>query len=614
MRCERTPFEADRTDKMISSYTLRNGGVCVDFSGFTPGTSVEGLGTVHPDLNIDAVGTAVAIRDGVEPAVYGAPNGGGSITNNGIDAVIDGFSDDVTQNANGAHEYTFTFTPGTTVEQFSLRMLDFGDWNPATPTATTHTVTITAYDGVTVIDTHILTYTSNGTSLPSTSPEYPGKDLYIIGDAIGADPDADPQEPGNFTFEVTGTGIDKVELIMNPSGRDPNVGFDNLCFTIEPECEPLETTLWAGAGQNNTDKGIDVGTVTVSNDSEYLYVTYEITEPDTYLDEVHLWVGTEMGDIPKKAVPGKFPYKDEELGFEVTVYEFEPIPLDEIEGDPGCEDMIYLAAHAVVDVVTYHDYMIDFESYQQYDEVMMESTPAGNVEFYMIDRTEVEDVEVGETADLSQVIDPYPYYPVIATEDPGVGLPADYPLIVAFTVNDAGPPKDTYRDDWVKDDNGTGAAGMLLTDPQDSTQTPLMWHAYSQLLAIAVDVSDIDNYYGIEFAGIDHDHGEYWYIMYFDSEDELLYKEEFGPGTSAGDGKAFPFSYDNPDVETIVLWGFMNQQENEIVGFAFDNFNITYTTTKRETAWGFGEHTFIDEGISRKWGWIFEYIICCDER
>ena len=31
-----------------------------------------------------------------------------------------------------------------------------------------------------------------------------------------------------------------------------------------------------------------------------------------------------------------------------------------------------------------------------------------------------------------------------------------------------------------------------------------------------------------------------------------------------------------------------------------------------ETAWGFGDYTFIDEEISKKWGWIFEYTICCE--
>ena len=31
-----------------------------------------------------------------------------------------------------------------------------------------------------------------------------------------------------------------------------------------------------------------------------------------------------------------------------------------------------------------------------------------------------------------------------------------------------------------------------------------------------------------------------------------------------------------------------------------------------ETAWAFGNYTFIGEGISTKWGWFFDYTICCE--
>jgi hypothetical protein len=387
---------------------------------------------------------------------------------------------------------------------------------------------------------------------------------------------------------------------------------DKMTYNLRNDgvCEPLVTDLWAGAGKNDTTKAIKVGTVSVINDTLYLYVTYTITEPDTYLDEVHLWAGIDYMDIPKNAAPGKFPYKDENLGDGITEYEFDPISLSDL--GVACDGTIHIAAHAVVDFVAYYETMIDFEDYEQYEEVSMVSTDAGNVYFYMVDRPEVEELDVGETADLTPITETYP---VIATEDPGpaVTIPDDYTKIVAFTVNDTADSGDIYRDDYVRDDNETGAYNMLLTDPQDTSQDELMWHAYSQFMAIAVDVSAVDNYYGIEFAGIDHDHGEYWYIMYFDSENELLYKEEFGPGTSDGDGKAFPFSYENSEVDKIVLWGFMNQQDNEIVGFAFDNFNITYTMIESETAWGWGEHTFIEHGIANKWGWFFEYIICCPE-
>lgn len=60
------------------------------------------------------------------------------------------------------------------------------------------------------------------------------------------------------------------------------------------------------AGQN-----ILMGTVTYANDESNLYITYT-TEPDWYMTEVHLYVGT-LSSTPKSGgntpVPGKFPIK-----------------------------------------------------------------------------------------------------------------------------------------------------------------------------------------------------------------------------------------------------------------------------------------------------------------
>ena len=50
--------------------------IIVDFESATPGSSVEGLGTVAPDLNINATfGTAIVIEEGNDSTrVYRAPN------------------------------------------------------------------------------------------------------------------------------------------------------------------------------------------------------------------------------------------------------------------------------------------------------------------------------------------------------------------------------------------------------------------------------------------------------------------------------------------------------------------------------------------------------------
>jgi hypothetical protein len=136
---------------------------------------------------------------------------------------------------------------------------------------------------------------------------------------------------------------------------------DNVAYNLRNDevCEPLVTDLWTGAGMNDTTKAVNVGTVSVTNDTLYLYVTYNITEPDTYLYKVHMWVGIDYMDIPENAAPVIFPYKDVDLGDQVTEYEFEPISLSDL--GVACDDTIYIAAHAVVYYVS-NDEKISFRS------------------------------------------------------------------------------------------------------------------------------------------------------------------------------------------------------------------------------------------------------------
>ncbi len=92
------------------------------------------------------------------------------------------------------------------------------------------------------------------------------------------------------------------------------------------------------AGKNH-----NVGKVTVDNDQENLYVTYE-TVDDWLIGEVHIYVGLEA-DVPlnKKGtpVPGHFPYSDEELNLSAYTY---VIPLSYLEG----LECFAVIAHAVV--------------------------------------------------------------------------------------------------------------------------------------------------------------------------------------------------------------------------------------------------------------------------
>lgn len=196
--------------------------VRADFSTTNAGDSVEGMSLVAPNMNIDAKGTAVEINENSDPYVYGAPNQTANNGNGGM-TIGGGFSDDITQNAGKAHKYIFTFAPGTSVTSFSLHMLDFGDWNPTK--STKHRVVMKAFDSSnTVVDVQKLRFSSDGKEFNGYSPKY--GQLIITGDAVTAQPD----EPGNWTWYVSGNDIVKVKLRFG-KGYDPNIGFDNLEFT-----------------------------------------------------------------------------------------------------------------------------------------------------------------------------------------------------------------------------------------------------------------------------------------------------------------------------------------------------------------------------------------------
>jgi hypothetical protein len=188
------------------------------FSQVAVGSSIEGMGVVAPNLNIDAKGTAVTISAGLLPALYEDNSG---VMNGGVPSG-GGFSDKTTQQAHQAHQYTFTFAAGTSVSRFSLQMLDFGDFNPSLDTS--HYVSMIAYNtNGTEVSTQEISYTTPGVSNPSSSNLY--GNLLITGDAT-----ASPGQPGNWTWDVSGTGIVKIVLDFG-AGFDPNIGFDTLTFT-----------------------------------------------------------------------------------------------------------------------------------------------------------------------------------------------------------------------------------------------------------------------------------------------------------------------------------------------------------------------------------------------
>jgi len=106
------------------------------------------------------------------------------------------------------------------------------------------------------------------------------------------------------------------------------------------ESDPYTTPLIAG-------QHITVGVVKVWNDSNNLYVKYEITEEGWCLDETHLAVATSPEGIPQangNPPPGQFPYKHENLN--CVKSDLYIIQLDEF--DVECGTNLFIAAHAKV--------------------------------------------------------------------------------------------------------------------------------------------------------------------------------------------------------------------------------------------------------------------------
>jgi hypothetical protein len=111
------------------------------------------------------------------------------------------------------------------------------------------------------------------------------------------------------------------------------------------ESDPYTIPLIAG-------QHITVGEVKVWNDSNNLYVKYEITEEGWCLDETHLAVATSLEGIPQadggNPPPGQFPYMHEDLS--CVTSDFYTIPLDEFVVE--CGKNLFIAAHAKVIHVT----------------------------------------------------------------------------------------------------------------------------------------------------------------------------------------------------------------------------------------------------------------------
>jgi len=218
--------------------------VCLNFSGFSPGYTVEGMNTVYTGLDIYADLIKIVTDDGLKKAVviaegdtnhwaYGShPTSGSSIRNgclgngNGIAIQRNGFP------KNDLYNFVFQFSEDILVSSFSLNILDFGDYN--TFNVTSHSIALVAYnaDGD-ELTRDTLSYDSDSITNPIESPQF--GNLQNSGDAcrsIGLGGNL----PGNYVFNVNYCGINRVVLELG-EGPDSYFGIRNICFTPTPKLE-----------------------------------------------------------------------------------------------------------------------------------------------------------------------------------------------------------------------------------------------------------------------------------------------------------------------------------------------------------------------------------------
>ena len=210
-----------------------------DFGSIPPGTSVVGLGTVHPLLNIHPSGTDLpgndvpAISEFTYPVAFGANKDGvlnvanACLSPAGFADVGSGTYAPETKN----HEYVFTFASGVSVRKFSLHMADWGDFLPYGGNADKrYAMRMVAYNANNdVVDTDEIAFTSDST-VQNARPSNEFGSLGVSGDACTAT----EGQPGNYTFAVEAQGITRVELhAKDRASLDPHIGFNDLSFELE---------------------------------------------------------------------------------------------------------------------------------------------------------------------------------------------------------------------------------------------------------------------------------------------------------------------------------------------------------------------------------------------
>ncbi len=363
-----------------------------------------------------------------------------------------------------------------------------------------------------------------------------------------------------FTVSCEKEDIAKLEKVSKST--------DGESYSISEagNCEPLVVELLAG-------QDIEVGTVTVTNDDEKICVTYELN--DWALDEgwliyeTHLAIAKDFDDIPTNRpgnpIPGQFPYGDDEL--DGLPYWQVCIPFDELDVD--CGDEVYIAAHAVVNIIDCLP-----------EEVNFNIRDWANPNTFRIIVDEIEYDGLGWCADAGTRI------------ESGTSVFYDGNVYVSTSL-----PEDTP---WCVADRPWGSINWILNnwypDYSSGDAQIAMWsliHDY-----------DFNQYGSTNFYGLTWNQTNVDELLDlaegqddFEPEPEDLVAVVLLVGDQCPENYDFtvpPWVVDRGDAKQMVFIGIPRKDAE--------------CRIEEETAWGFGDR-FVERG---NWATYFTYTICCD--
>lgn len=150
------------------------------------------------------------------------------------------------------------------------------------------------------------------------------------------------QNSNNTLKKGNPKAVSTSETAYSDAGTGMFVGFsDGESYVMDDACVDYgvyEFTLYAG-------KTNDAGTVTITNDESYLYVTYD-TNGSADLGEAHVYVWTDESQIPdKRPAPGQAPYAAENINADSYTF---MIPLSDLGLSDLCGTQLFISTHAAL--------------------------------------------------------------------------------------------------------------------------------------------------------------------------------------------------------------------------------------------------------------------------